>query len=66
GTYVIEVSRTDPNDTREIRGHLDVRVLGQRQRVPFTLRGEREAVARVRVRRESRLERVTGTVNPGF
>jgi len=62
GTYLIEVSRTDPSDTREIRGHLDVRVLGQRQRVPFTLRGEREAVARVRVRREQRLERVTGTV----
>jgi hypothetical protein len=62
GTYVVEVSRTNPSDDREIRGRLQIRVLGERQTVPFTLRGAREAVARVRVRRETRLEQVTGTV----
>lgn len=64
GTYVIEVNRTDPNDTSEIRGRLDVRILGERQSIPFTLTGERTAVAQVRVTRTSRLETVTGTVGP--
>lgn len=64
GSYTIEVSRTDPNDTSEIRGRVVVRILGQRQTVPFTLTGERTVVARVRVRRTSRLEAVTGTVGP--
>ena len=65
GSYTIEVNRTDPEDTSEIRGRLAIRVLGERQTVPFTLTGERAAVARVRVTRTSRLEAVTGTVGPG-
>lgn len=64
GTYYVEVSRIDPNDTREVRGRLRIRVLGELRTIPFTLSGDRETVARVRVRRESRLEPVTGTVMP--
>jgi len=64
GLYRIEISRTDPDDTSEIRGRLRVRVLGERQTIPFTLTSERQTVARVRVRRESRLVPVTGTVRP--
>lgn len=63
GTYVVEISRTDPADTSEIRGQLRIRILGERQTVPFTLNSERSTVARVRVRRTSRMEAVTGTVN---
>ena len=63
GTYAIEISRTDPADTTEIRGQLRIRILGERQTVPFTLTSERSTVARVRVRRTSRMEAVTGTVN---
>jgi len=62
GTYLVEVGRTDPTDTAEIHGFLALRVLGQRQRVPFTLRGERSAVVRVRVHRTTRMVPVTGTV----
>ncbi|MCZ7687709.1 MAG: VWA domain-containing protein [Sandaracinaceae bacterium] len=66
GTYYVEVSRTDPADTRIVRGELRVRVLGELRTVPFTLTRERATVARVRVTRESRLEQVTGTVGPGW
>jgi len=62
GLYRIEISRTDPDDTSEIRGRLQIRVLGERQTVPFTLTSERQTVARVRVRRETRMVPVTGTV----
>ena len=64
GTYYVEVSRIDPSDTREVRGELRIRVLDQTRTVPFTLRGARETVARVRVTRQSRLEGVAGTVAP--
>jgi len=64
GTYTIEVNRTDPNDTSEVRGRLNVRILGERQTIPFTLTGERAAVAQVRVTRTSHLEAVTGSVGP--
>jgi ferric-dicitrate binding protein FerR (iron transport regulator)/Mg-chelatase subunit ChlD len=64
GTYTIEVNRTDPTDTREVRGRLRIRALGEERTVPFVLRSAaREPVARVRVTRETRLESVTGTVN---
>ncbi|MFK7985640.1 MAG: VIT domain-containing protein [Sandaracinaceae bacterium] len=66
GTYLVEVHRTDPNDTGVVRGRLQIRALGQRQTVAFTLSGEQETVARVRVRRESQLVPVTGTVGPRF
>ncbi len=62
GTYEIEISRTDPTDTRTVRGRLRIRVLGQTQTVPFTLDGGRASVARVRVSRTSQLVPVTGTV----
>ncbi|MGE0792053.1 MAG: VIT domain-containing protein [Sandaracinaceae bacterium] len=62
GTYLIEVNRTDPTDARPIHGQLRLRVLGERQTVPFSLESERAEVARVRVSRQTRLEAVTGTV----
>lgn len=62
GLYRIEISRTDPDDTSEIRGQLRIRVLGERQTVPFTLSSERQTVARVRVRRETRLVPMTGSL----
>lgn len=62
GTYHIEISRTDPTDTRTVRGHIRVRILGETQTVPFTLTADRESIAQVRVRRESRMVPVTGTV----
>jgi Mg-chelatase subunit ChlD len=62
GTYIVEVSRTDPSDREEVSGELTIRVLGQRRTVPFTLRGAREPVARIRVTRQTRLVPVTGTV----
>ncbi|MEZ4340171.1 MAG: hypothetical protein R3B82_26410 [Sandaracinaceae bacterium] len=64
GSYEIEIARTDPSDTQTVRGRLRVRILGQTQTIPFTLTGERESVARVRVRRTSQLVPVTGTVTP--
>lgn len=66
GTYAIEIARTDPSDTRTVRGRVRVRVLGETQTIPFTLTGEREPIANVRVRRTSQLVPVTGTVGPGF
>jgi hypothetical protein len=55
GSYVIEVSRTNPDDLTPISGQLRIRILGQTQTVPFTLMGDRVGVARVTVRRESRM-----------
>ncbi|MBX3273991.1 MAG: FecR domain-containing protein [Sandaracinaceae bacterium] len=66
GTYDVEISRTDPTDRSTVRGRVRVRVLDQTREIPFTLSAERETIARVRVRRESRLVPVTGTVGPGF
>lgn len=60
GTYYVEVSRVDPNDRRAVRGRLRIRVLGTTRTVPFTLRGERESVARVRVMRQARFVPVDG------
>ncbi len=62
GTYTIEISRTDPSETNDVRGELRIRVLDQSRTVRFTMRDERTMVARVRITRESRLEAVTGTV----
>ncbi len=62
GTYLVEIDRTDPADTRVVRGELSIRVPGEQRTVPFTLRDGHATVARVRVTRESRLETVTGTV----
>jgi ferric-dicitrate binding protein FerR (iron transport regulator)/Mg-chelatase subunit ChlD len=55
GRYVIEVSRTDPHDPSPLTGQVTVQLLGERQRIPFTLTGPNTVVGRVRVRRESRL-----------
>ncbi len=66
GTYIIEVNRVNPDDTSTVRGQLRVRILGQRETIPFTLRDQREAVGRVRVTRTTRMQPVTGTVGPGW
>ncbi len=55
GTYVIEVSRTDPTDTTPISGSLSVRALRSRRTIPFVLTGPTARVGSVRVRRESRM-----------
>ena len=53
GTYTIEVARAE--GAKPITGQIDVQVLGERRRLPFTLSGNRTVVGRVSVRRESRL-----------
>ncbi len=55
GSYLVEVSRTDPEDHRIIRGQLRIRVLGESRSVPFVLDDEHASISRVVVRRESRL-----------
>jgi len=63
GNYVIEVSRTGSDGTgHAITGDLRIRALDENQTVHFTLpEGEsHRAVARASVRRESRLEPVSG------
>ena len=63
GNYVIEISRTGRDGTEHaISGDLRIRVLDETETVHFTLpEGEdHRAVARAIVRRESRLESVSG------
>lgn len=63
GNYVIEVARTGSDGTgHAISGDLRIRALGETQTLHFTLpEGEsHRAVARASVRRESRLEEVSG------
>jgi Flp pilus assembly protein TadD len=60
GDYVVEVSRTRPDDTRPIRGTVQITAFGTRRALPFTLDGTHTAIGRVQVRRESRLESVLG------
>ncbi|MBI2897852.1 MAG: FecR domain-containing protein [Deltaproteobacteria bacterium] len=55
GSYVVEVSRANP-DTAPISGRVTVQVLGSRRTLDFVLTGERAAIGRATVRRESRLE----------
>jgi pentatricopeptide repeat protein len=56
GSYVIEVSRTDPDSTAPVSGKIAVEVLGVKRDLPFKLTSQRTAVGRVVVRRKSRLE----------
>ena len=53
GSYLIEVARAESD--KPVSGHVDVRILGERRRIPFALQGNRAVVGRVIVRRESRL-----------
>ena len=59
GSYIIEVSRAraaaQGSSTAPITGRLRVRVLDQRRNIPFTLTGQRAALGRINVRRESRM-----------
>jgi TonB family protein len=55
GTYVVEVSRSDPADTTPVSGRLRIRALDERQTLPFTLAGARAQVGRIEVRRVERL-----------
>ncbi len=59
GNYLIEVSRTG-TDRRPVTGTIRVRVLDATETIRFTLRGEREIVGRAVVRREQRMETVSG------
>jgi hypothetical protein len=54
GTYLVEVSRTEPGDA-PITGEVAVRALSQDRRLPFTLTGERATIGRVVVTREQRV-----------
>jgi hypothetical protein len=56
GSYIVEISRTDPADSTPVTGQLRIRALGERRTIPFTLVGPRTQVGRVDVRREARLE----------
>jgi hypothetical protein len=55
GSYLVEVARTSADDTRPVQGRIQVRVLGQRQTVPFTLVGDRLALGRIEVSRRATL-----------
>jgi hypothetical protein len=56
GGYVVEVARTRPGDATPTSGTLRIRALGSARTIPFTLTGTHAQVARVDIRRESRLE----------
>ncbi|AKF10536.1 FecR domain-containing protein [Sandaracinus amylolyticus] len=59
GNYLVEVARTSPEQRGAIRGTLRIRALDGTRTVPFVIDdGERESVARIVVRRESRMEAV--------
>jgi tetratricopeptide (TPR) repeat protein len=60
GDYIVEVSRTSRDDARPVSGSVEIVAFGTRRTVSFSLQGERTAVGRVQVRRESRLEAVFG------
>jgi Mg-chelatase subunit ChlD/tetratricopeptide (TPR) repeat protein len=60
GDYVVEVSRTRPDDLRPLSGTVQISAFGMRRALPFTLAGTHAAIGRVQVRRESRLEAVFG------
>jgi hypothetical protein len=57
GAFVVEVVRAEGREgTLPVSGKLRITSLGRTQTVPFTLVGQRDQVARVDVRFESRLE----------
>ena len=56
GGYVVEVARTRPGDDTPASGKLSIRALGSVRTIPFTLTGTHAQVARIDIRRESRLE----------
>lgn len=60
GTYLVEVSRTNPTDTHTLSGTIRVRALDTNRTLSFTLRGEREIIGRATVRREARMESAGG------
>lgn len=61
GQYLVEVTPTTPSANGAVRGALRLRVMNETRTVPFVIDDEeRQSVARVVVRRESRLESVPG------
>lgn len=56
GRYYIEVNRVDEHDRSPIRGQLNIRALGETQRIPFELTEARASVGSVRVVRRWRLQ----------
>jgi tetratricopeptide (TPR) repeat protein len=59
GSYLIEVSRAG-DDTTPISGSLRVRAIDGNRTIPFTLTGSRLVLGRIDIRRESRMEQVSG------
>jgi hypothetical protein len=61
GQYLVEITRTRSDDHDPVRGQLRIRAFDESRSIPFVLDDEeRISVARIVVRRESRLEAVGG------
>jgi Mg-chelatase subunit ChlD len=57
GTYYLEVSRTGPSD-QTVQGQVEIRALGERRVLPFTLTGDRVPVGQITVANRTRMEPV--------
>jgi hypothetical protein len=57
GTYYLEVSRTEPSD-QTVQGQVEIRALGERRVLPFTLTGDRVPVGQITVATRTRMEPV--------
>jgi ferric-dicitrate binding protein FerR (iron transport regulator)/Mg-chelatase subunit ChlD len=57
GTYIIEISRTDPADTRPIDGTVEIKIHGSKRTLPFSLEASdrTQTVGRARSTTRSRL-----------
>jgi hypothetical protein len=62
GTYLIEISRTNPNVTYLVRGRIRLTALGLRRDLPFTLFGRQVVASTLIVERNSHLEPVRGPI----
>jgi hypothetical protein len=62
GTYLIEISRTNPNVTYPVRGRIRLTALGLRRDLPFTLSGRQVVASTLIVERKSHLEPVRGPI----
>jgi tetratricopeptide (TPR) repeat protein len=60
GTYLVEISRTDPRAFQPVRGNVRLTALGIRQDLPFSLTGPQVVTATLVVERKSHLEAVSG------
>jgi len=58
GSYVVEISRTDPTSFHHVRGRIHLTALGLRQDLPFSLTGPNAVAGTLIVERKFRLEPV--------